>query len=320
MTEGSRHKMKAWFMATVMFVGLSVFADDIVTFDSKTYRNVKVTTSDPISITVSHSSGVARILFQEMSAELQKKYGYDAAKAASYLDVLKAKHATEASKQSTDYATPHDEATGTTNQVKSHSIDSDKELSKIVVTFEWQNGWNEGRKKLVVTIQNNSQYAFEGAISVAGKTPRDETVDQDTILFEDGLSPDGSRRFALLWFKNPEAISRLSYSIKGSFHAASVAKPSLAYEEIARVQGINFTTFFIYTSAFDEVSLRKIGEYYKERLKSHGGFKLLFFNDRTKTATSFPMSDVELSAWFGSYEFIQVTDETEFIVNGKHIK
>ena len=103
--------MRKFVFAAVMLLGIVAIADDITTLDGRTYRNVKITLSDPISITVSHSNGVGRILFQEMSEELQKKYGYDAAKAAAYLDQLKAKRAVDAGKQSTDYATPFDERT-----------------------------------------------------------------------------------------------------------------------------------------------------------------------------------------------------------------
>jgi hypothetical protein len=201
----------------------------------------------------------------------------------------------------------------------SQTIDIEKELHKIVVDFEWQNVWKEGGKKLVVTIQNNSEYEFKGTIRVTGKSPRDETIDSDTILLGDGLAPDGSKCYNLLWFKNPEFISKLEYLIKGSFHVTSAEKPSVPYEEVGKVTGLNYTSFFIYTSASETDSLRKLGEYYKEKFKSLGGFKLLFFNDRMKTPTAFPMSDEELSAYFGSYEFFRLSGETEFIVNGKHI-
>jgi len=103
--------MRWLVFAVAVSMGVAALADDITTLDGKTYKNVKVTSSDPISITVSHSTGAGRILFAEMDAELQKKYGYDAAKAAAYLDQLKAKRAAQAGKQSADYATPFVEGT-----------------------------------------------------------------------------------------------------------------------------------------------------------------------------------------------------------------
>jgi hypothetical protein len=108
--------MRRFVFAVVMLLGVAAMADDITTLDGKTYRNVKVTSSDPISITVSHSTGVGMLLFAEMDADLQKKYGYNAAKAAAYLDELKAKRAAQAGKQSTDYATPFVEETNAPSQ------------------------------------------------------------------------------------------------------------------------------------------------------------------------------------------------------------
>lgn len=108
--------MKRLVFTLVLLMGVSAFADDITMLDGKTYRNVQVTSSDPISITVSHSTGAGRILFAEMDAELQKKYGYNAAKAAAYLDELKAKRTVQAGKQSTDYATPYVEGTNPPGQ------------------------------------------------------------------------------------------------------------------------------------------------------------------------------------------------------------
>lgn len=69
---------------------LPILADDIITLDGTKYRNVKVTSSDPVSITIMHASGVARVWYLELPPELRKTYGYDAAKADAYLAALKA--------------------------------------------------------------------------------------------------------------------------------------------------------------------------------------------------------------------------------------
>ena len=119
-------------------------------------------------------------------------------------------------------------------QMLSTSIDSQKEFSKIKVSFEWQDAWKEGGKKLIVTAENNSEYRFKGTIKVVGKSYRDETIDSGTLFLDDdiGLAPDGGERFALLWFKNPEAISTLSYLIRGSFQA----EPKLP--ELAKIKPV----------------------------------------------------------------------------------
>ena len=97
--------MKAIFLLPVL-IAAAALADDITTLTGQTFRNVKISSSDPISISFMHSSGAGRVLFVEIDAELQKKYGYDAAKAASYLEALKAKRAEQPVKPSADYAPP----------------------------------------------------------------------------------------------------------------------------------------------------------------------------------------------------------------------
>jgi hypothetical protein len=97
-----------------------------------------------------------------------------------------------------------------TGQAENPAIDSDKELSKIVVTFRWNDNWKEGRKQLVVAYQNNSQYEFNGAIYVVGKSRRDEIIGRDWIPLTYGIAPDGSRGQAILWFENADVISNLS--------------------------------------------------------------------------------------------------------------
>ena len=95
----------------------------------------------------------------------------------------------------------------------------DKEaLSKISVSFGWQDVWMNGGKKLVVWIKNSSQFRFSGNVNVTGKSVIDETVDWDVIYLDDerGLPGNGERP-AILWFKNPEFISTFEYKVSGSF-------------------------------------------------------------------------------------------------------
>ena len=149
--------MRRFVFAVVMLLGVAAIADDITTLDGKTYRNVKVTTSDPISITVSHSTGAGRILFAEMDAELQKKYGYAAAKAAAYLDELKAKRAAQAGKQSTDYATPFVEGTNTPS-LEQPTEQTTRQPTRSVAT---QTGDHSGEKPTGETTRSG-QTIYEG--------------------------------------------------------------------------------------------------------------------------------------------------------------
>jgi hypothetical protein len=54
------------------------------TTDGKVYEQAKITKVEPDGLTVIHAGGAAKIQFERMSAELQKKYGYDAEKAKQF--------------------------------------------------------------------------------------------------------------------------------------------------------------------------------------------------------------------------------------------
>lgn len=60
-------------------------ADDLVTLSGKRFKKVRVTEITPATIAFVHSSGVARIAFAEFGSDVQKKYGYDEAKARAWL-------------------------------------------------------------------------------------------------------------------------------------------------------------------------------------------------------------------------------------------
>ena len=57
---------------------------EIVTTSGTKYENVTVTSVDPDGLSISHETGVAKVLFTALSAELQTKYGYDPQKAAQF--------------------------------------------------------------------------------------------------------------------------------------------------------------------------------------------------------------------------------------------
>ena len=59
-------------------------ADDFKTINGKEYKNAKVTRVEPDGIVITFSGGIAKIPFIELSAEIQKKYGYDLGTEAAY--------------------------------------------------------------------------------------------------------------------------------------------------------------------------------------------------------------------------------------------
>jgi uncharacterized protein YnzC (UPF0291/DUF896 family) len=78
--------MKHWKTTLVVFAmvcaSLAV-ADDIKTINGKEYKNATVSRVEPDGITVKFSGGLVKILFTELSRELQEKYHYDPDKAAA---------------------------------------------------------------------------------------------------------------------------------------------------------------------------------------------------------------------------------------------
>ena len=69
---------------TLSLIPSLTFADDITNLLGTVYTNVKITRVEPDGITVMHSGGIAKLFFQELSPEMQTKYGYDPSKATRY--------------------------------------------------------------------------------------------------------------------------------------------------------------------------------------------------------------------------------------------
>ena len=59
-------------------------ADDFKTIDGKEYKNAKVSRVEPDGIVITFSGGIVKIPFNELSPEIQKKYGYDSQAAGAY--------------------------------------------------------------------------------------------------------------------------------------------------------------------------------------------------------------------------------------------
>ena len=73
---------------SVAVVGsLSLHADETsptLTVDGVTYSNVTFGTVTPYAVSIRHEHGIASVPLEKLSPELQKRFGYDANKAAQY--------------------------------------------------------------------------------------------------------------------------------------------------------------------------------------------------------------------------------------------
>jgi hypothetical protein len=78
------------FAVLLAFAVVPCFAKDtnslpsLVTVGTVTYSNVTWGTVTPATVTITHSTGVAAIPLESLTPKLQKRFGYDAKKAAEY--------------------------------------------------------------------------------------------------------------------------------------------------------------------------------------------------------------------------------------------
>ena len=68
----------------LLLAAMPALADTITTITGTTYLDASVTKTTPVAISITHSTGTAKIPFKNLPAALQKKYGYDPAKATEY--------------------------------------------------------------------------------------------------------------------------------------------------------------------------------------------------------------------------------------------
>ncbi|SRR6266446_9793020 len=80
-----RAKVTLLVVAVIFGISSTSRADNLVTLSGKRFKNVRVTEITPATIAFMHSSGAARFAFTEFGPDLQKKYGYDEAKARAWL-------------------------------------------------------------------------------------------------------------------------------------------------------------------------------------------------------------------------------------------
>ncbi|MBP7949095.1 MAG: hypothetical protein KA004_05520 [Verrucomicrobiales bacterium] len=80
--------MKSLSAAVFFLAGAAAAAAEtmpcLVTADGKTYQRVRVTAVEPDGLRITHAEGAAKVGFEQLSAEQQKEYGFDAASATAF--------------------------------------------------------------------------------------------------------------------------------------------------------------------------------------------------------------------------------------------
>lgn len=106
--------------------------------------------------------------------------------------------------------TQNTEITQNQNQIE---IDNKELLKQIKVSAEVQNVFDEGKQKVVFAIKNESDYVFNGTVSIKLKDQLDKTVFRDLIFVED-LNPK-LQTYAIVWAK--PGFVKYEYSVDGNF-------------------------------------------------------------------------------------------------------
>ncbi len=73
-----------WIAAALAVAGFAG-AEDLTTNEGKIYKQVTVTKVEPDGLSIMHESGTAKVLFIELPEEMQRKHGYDPAKAEEHV-------------------------------------------------------------------------------------------------------------------------------------------------------------------------------------------------------------------------------------------
>jgi hypothetical protein len=79
----------ALFLVLLGLLVLPLRAEDWSTTDGKTYKNVQVLSHNAAYVTILHEDGGGRVPLSTLSPDLQKRFGYDAAKAAAVIAATK---------------------------------------------------------------------------------------------------------------------------------------------------------------------------------------------------------------------------------------
>ena len=75
--------MKVLTFLILCFASIAL-ADDFKAIDGKEYKNVTVSRVEPDGIVLTSSSGISKVYFTELPKEVQERFHYDAAQAATY--------------------------------------------------------------------------------------------------------------------------------------------------------------------------------------------------------------------------------------------
>lgn len=161
-------------------------------------------------------------------------------------------------------------------QTKSNKPSNDELLKNISVSFDYQDVI-DGKKKVVMTVTNNTDYVFDGTVMA---TFQDDT---GSVAGTDGLMEkkiaNNSETTVILWGK--EKATSADYKVNGSFSEPKQdAQTKNDYELVSTLKGQDYNSFYVVVQKIDKDSLVNIvkefrSKYTKDTLAS--GFQIGFF-------------------------------------------
>ena len=115
--------------------------DEIATLSGTKYQRVTITRVEPDCISISHSDGIAKIPFTDLSQELRTKYGYDPEKAAQFQSAIQAATAKQQAAASAAVASAAKAriASGIKTTVSGYFASPSQELLEKAVSYAAQN-------------------------------------------------------------------------------------------------------------------------------------------------------------------------------------
>lgn len=76
--------MRPLLVIAAILPAVGLFAEDLRSSDGTVYHNIKEVKADPDGLVFIYDKGIAKVDFERLSPEMQRRFGYDKQKAATY--------------------------------------------------------------------------------------------------------------------------------------------------------------------------------------------------------------------------------------------
>jgi len=119
--------------AALAFATITAWAEDITALDGKQFSSGAISSREPDGLKITTSDGIEKILFSNLSPEVQQKYGYDPAKAAQYKQETSAADAQRAAAQDAVRNAKKIDETAVTMEIKVKKVTKEGAIANATV-------------------------------------------------------------------------------------------------------------------------------------------------------------------------------------------